>query len=80
MKKNKREEDEEIRRAKANIRTGFIIAVIALTLFAVVAIVMIGLMSALGSGVRQDKDEAMRWYRMAAEHGDMDSREMMEEY
>lgn len=39
MKKNKREEDEEIRRAKANIRTGFIIAVIALTLFAVVAIV-----------------------------------------
>lgn len=49
MKKNKREEDEEIRRAKANIRTGFIIAVIALTLFAVVAIVMIGLMSALGS-------------------------------
>ena len=31
MKKNKREEDEEIRRAKANIRTGFIIAVIALT-------------------------------------------------
>lgn len=35
---------------------------------------------ALGSGVRQDKDEAMRWYRMAAEHGDMDSREMMEEY
>ena len=49
MKKNKREEDEEIRRAKANIRTGFITAVIALTLFAVVAIVMIGLMSALGS-------------------------------
>ena len=49
MKKNKREEDEEIRRAKANIRTGFIIAVIALTLFAVVAIVMISLMSALGS-------------------------------
>lgn len=41
MKKNKREEDEEIRRAKANIRTGFIIAV--------VAIVMISLMSALGS-------------------------------
>ncbi len=34
MKKNKREEDEEIRRAKANIRTGFIIAVIALTIFA----------------------------------------------
>ena len=49
MKKNKREEDEEIRRAKANIRTGFIIAVIALTLFAVVAIVMIGLASAVTS-------------------------------
>lgn len=30
MKKNKKEEDEEIRRAKANIRTGFIIAVIVL--------------------------------------------------
>ena len=27
MKKNRKEEDEEIRRAKANIRTGFIIAV-----------------------------------------------------
>lgn len=29
MKKNKKEDDEEIRRAKANIRTGFIIAVIS---------------------------------------------------
>ncbi len=47
--KNKREEDEEIRRAKANIRTGFIIAVIVIALFAVIAFVMIGLMSALGS-------------------------------
>ena len=26
MKKNRQEEDEEIRRAKANIRTGFIMA------------------------------------------------------
>lgn len=49
MKKNKREEDEEVRRAKANIRTGFIIAVIVIALFAVIAFVMIGLMSALGS-------------------------------
>lgn len=43
MKKNKKEEDEEIRRAKANIRTGFIIAVI------VIAFVMVGLMSAITS-------------------------------
>ena len=45
MKKNRREEDEEIRRAKANIRTGFIIAVIVIALLAVIAFVMIGLMS-----------------------------------
>ena len=43
MKKNKKEEDEEIRRAKANIRTGFIIAL------AVIAFVMVGLMSAITS-------------------------------
>lgn len=43
MKKNKKEDDEEIRRAKANIRTGFIIAVI------VIAFVMVGLMSAITS-------------------------------
>ena len=35
MKKNRQEEDEEIRRAKANIRTGFIIAVIVIALLAV---------------------------------------------
>ena len=35
---------------------------------------------ALGSGVKQNRDEAMRWYRIAAENGDMDSREMMENY
>lgn len=34
MKKNKKEDDEEIRRAKANIRTGFIIAVIVIALLA----------------------------------------------
>lgn len=44
MKKNKKEDDEEIRRAKANIRTGFIIA-----LLAVIAFVMVGLMSAITS-------------------------------
>lgn len=49
MKKNKREEDEEIRRAKANIRTGFIIAVIVIALLAVIAFVMIGLASAVTS-------------------------------
>ena len=49
MKNNKREEDEEIRRAKANIRTGFIIAVIVIALLAVIAFVMIGLTSAVTS-------------------------------
>lgn len=49
MKNNKREEDEEIRRAKANIRTGFIIAVIVIALLAVIAFVMIGLASAVTS-------------------------------
>lgn len=49
MKKNKREEDEEIRRAKANIRTGFIIAVIVIALLAVIAFVMIGLASVVTS-------------------------------
>ena len=49
MKKNKKEEDEEIRRAKANIRTGFIIAVIVIALLAVIAFVMVGLMSAVTS-------------------------------
>ena len=49
MKKNKKEEDEEIRRAKANIRTGFIIAVIVIALLAVIAFVMVGLMSAITS-------------------------------
>lgn len=47
MKKNKKEDDEEIRRAKANIRTGFIIAVIVIALLAVIAFVMVGLMSAI---------------------------------
>lgn len=42
MKKNRKEEDEEIRRAKANIRTGFIIAVIVIALLAVIAFVMVG--------------------------------------
>lgn len=47
MKKNKkkREEDEEVRRAKANIRTGFIIAVVVIALFAIVAAVMLGMLS-----------------------------------
>lgn len=49
MKKNRQEEDEEIRRAKANIRTGFIIAVIVIALLAVIAFVMVGLMSAVTS-------------------------------
>lgn len=49
MKKNKKEEDEEIRRAKANIRTGFIIAVIVIALLAVIAFIMVGLMSAITS-------------------------------
>ena len=49
MKKNKKEDDEEIRRAKANIRTGFIIAVIVIALLAVIAFVMVGLMSAITS-------------------------------
>ena len=47
MKKNKKEDDEEIRRA--NIRTGFIIAVIVIALLAVIAFVMVGLMSAITS-------------------------------
>lgn len=47
MKKNRQEEDEEIRRAKANIRTGFIIAVIVIALLAVIAFAMVGLMSAV---------------------------------
>lgn len=49
MKKNRQEEDEEIRRAKANIRTGFIIAVIVIALLAVIAFAMVGLMSAITS-------------------------------
>lgn len=49
MKNNKREEDEEIRRAKANIKTGFIIAVIVIFLFAIIAFLMLGLMSAVAS-------------------------------
>lgn len=49
MKKNRKEEDEEIRRAKANIRTGFIIAVIVIALLAVIAFVMVGLMSSITS-------------------------------
>lgn len=49
MKKNRKEEDEEIRRAKANIRTGFIIAVIVIALLAVIAFAMVGLMSAVTS-------------------------------
>ena len=49
MKKNRQEEDEEIRRAKANIRIGFIIAVIIIALLAVIIFVMLGLMSAATS-------------------------------
>lgn len=45
MKKSRPEEDEEIRRAKANIRTGFIIAVVVIALFAIVAAVMLGMLS-----------------------------------
>lgn len=45
MRNNKREEDEEIRRAKANIRIGFIIAVVVIALFAIVAAVMLGMLS-----------------------------------
>lgn len=30
---------------------------------------------ALGSGVKADRNKAMHWYRLAAENGDMDSRE-----
>lgn len=47
--KKKLEEDEEVRRAKANIKTGFIIAVIVIFLFAIVAFLMLGLMSAVAS-------------------------------
>ena len=43
MKKNRQEEDEEIRRAKANIRTGFIIAVIIIALLALLAFVVVRL-------------------------------------
>lgn len=43
--KKKREEDEEVRRAKANIRNGFIIAVVVIALFAVIAAVMLGMLS-----------------------------------
>ncbi len=43
--KKKREEDEEVRRAKANIRNGFIIAVVVIALFAVIAAVMFGMLS-----------------------------------
>ena len=49
MKKNKHEEDEEIRKAKANIRRGFIAALIVVVLFAVIAFVMIVLMSSITS-------------------------------
>lgn len=49
MKKNKHEEDEEIRKAKANIRRGFIAALIVVVLFAVIAFVMIVLMSSMAS-------------------------------
>ena len=56
MKKNKKEDDEEIRRAKANIRTGFIIAVIVIALLAVIAFVMVGLMSAITSSAIPDID------------------------
>lgn len=43
--KKKLEEDEEVRRAKANIRTGFIIAVVVIALFAIVAAVMLDMLS-----------------------------------
>lgn len=49
MKRNKHEEDEEIRKAKANIRRGFIAALIVVALFAVIAFVMIVLMSSMAS-------------------------------
>ncbi len=50
MKKNNRhEEDEDIRRAKANIRRGFIAVVVIAALLAVAAYIMIGLFDALSS-------------------------------
>ena len=34
---------------------------------------------AIGSGTKADRVEAEKWYRRAAENGDMDSREMLDE-
>ena len=65
MKKNKKEDDEEIRRAKANIRTGFIIAVIVIALLAVIAFVMVGLMSAITSGHGHRGDTGYRHIKQA---------------
>ncbi len=48
-KNNKREEDEEVRRAKANIRRGFIVVLVIVALLAVVAYTIYGLLDALSS-------------------------------
>ena len=48
-KNNKRSEDEEIRRAKANILRGFIVVVVIAALLAVVAYTLLGLFDALSS-------------------------------
>ena len=48
-KNNKRAEDEEVRRAKANIRRGFIIVLVIIALLAVAAYTVIGLFDALSS-------------------------------
>ncbi len=48
-KNNRRSEDEEVRRAKANIRRGFIVVLVIIALLAVAAYVMLGLLDALSS-------------------------------
>ena len=49
MKNKKHEEDEEVRRAKANIRRAFIVVVVIAALLAAAAYAMIGLFDALSS-------------------------------
>lgn len=48
-KNNRRSEDEEVRRAKANIRRGFIVVLVIIALLAVAAYAMFGLFDALSS-------------------------------
>ncbi len=48
-KNNRRSEDEEVRRAKANIRRGFIVVLVIIALLAVAAYAMLGLFDALSS-------------------------------